>query len=49
LNLPCIARTAVRCATGVRPFSDELLQRLIIQREIRDQALEPSILVLERA
>jgi hypothetical protein len=32
---------------GVRPFSDQLLQRLVIQREIRDQALQPAILVLE--
>jgi hypothetical protein len=26
---------------------DQLLQRLVIQREIRDQPLEPAVLVLE--
>ena len=48
-NLAWIARTAVRCATGVRPFSDEFLDGLVIQGEVRHQPLEQRILVLERA
>src|SRR5213594_4429356 len=49
LNFVWIARTAVRCATGVRPFFDERLQGLVIECEIGDQALEPAVFMLERA
>src|SRR5882724_8836527 len=40
-------RSAAPRASGL--FSDELLQGLVIQGEVRDQTLEPAILVLERA
>lgn len=44
-----IARTASHCAAGLRPFLDQLLERLVVQGEVRDQALELAAFILQLA